>query len=238
MTLVRTSRPRLRRRSAEQARGASRRGGRPAVGRTARRRLGPRTSRTSPGGCGSRAGRWCSGAASLPGPGSTTSRSSVDEERRGVLTLERLLELVVDSDREVGLAIETKHPTRYAGLVEERRSSCSALRPRPPAQRARLADPGHVLLPAVDAPGPCAGTGPADRVPHGAGAAALPRRLAARSGARIAGPSIDIVRQHPRYVERAHRRAAGARLDRRRPRRRRAVPASSGSTRSSPTARG
>ena len=37
-----------------------------------------------------------------------------------MLTLERLLELVADTDRRVELAIETKHPTRWAGQVEER----------------------------------------------------------------------------------------------------------------------
>jgi glycerophosphoryl diester phosphodiesterase len=41
-----------------------------------------------------------------------------DTDRRQVLTLERLLETVMDSERRVELAIETKHPTRYAGLVE------------------------------------------------------------------------------------------------------------------------
>ena len=35
-----------------------------------------------------------------------------------VLTLRRLLTTVIDCGRPVGLAIETKHPTRYAGLVE------------------------------------------------------------------------------------------------------------------------
>jgi glycerophosphoryl diester phosphodiesterase len=37
----------------------------------------------------------------------------------GVLTLEMLLGLVRDSGREVRLLIETKHPTRYGGLVEK-----------------------------------------------------------------------------------------------------------------------
>ena len=37
-----------------------------------------------------------------------------------VLTLRKLLETVADYDRRVELAIETKHPTRYAGLVERR----------------------------------------------------------------------------------------------------------------------
>ena len=44
----------------------------------------------------------------------------LDEDRRKVLTLRRLLETVADYDRPVDLAIETKHPTRYAGLVERR----------------------------------------------------------------------------------------------------------------------
>jgi glycerophosphoryl diester phosphodiesterase len=39
---------------------------------------------------------------------------------RKVLTLRRLLETVRDYDRRVELAIETKHPTRYAGLVERK----------------------------------------------------------------------------------------------------------------------
>lgn len=43
-----------------------------------------------------------------------------DPERTSVLTLERLLELVSDAGRPVQLAIETKHPTRWAGQVEER----------------------------------------------------------------------------------------------------------------------
>ena len=37
-----------------------------------------------------------------------------------MLTLRRLLETVADYPRRVELAIETKHPTRYAGLVERR----------------------------------------------------------------------------------------------------------------------
>ena len=37
-----------------------------------------------------------------------------------MLTLRKLLETVADYDRRVELAIETKHPTRYAGLVERR----------------------------------------------------------------------------------------------------------------------
>ena len=50
------------------------------------------------------------------------SEVDVDPERRGVLTLERLVQLARDSTtpsgRRVQLHIETKHPTRYGGLVE------------------------------------------------------------------------------------------------------------------------
>jgi glycerophosphoryl diester phosphodiesterase len=42
----------------------------------------------------------------------------VDPERDMLLTLRRLIETVSNCGREVGLAIETKHPTRYAGQLE------------------------------------------------------------------------------------------------------------------------
>lgn len=43
-----------------------------------------------------------------------------DESLDQVLTLRRLLETVADYERRVEVAVETKHPTRYAGLVEKR----------------------------------------------------------------------------------------------------------------------
>jgi len=43
-----------------------------------------------------------------------------DPELAKVLTMRRLLEAAVDYPGPVELAIETKHPTRYAGLVERR----------------------------------------------------------------------------------------------------------------------
>ena len=42
----------------------------------------------------------------------------VDHERDKLLTLRRLIDVVMSCGREVGLVIETKHPTRYAGQVE------------------------------------------------------------------------------------------------------------------------
>ena len=44
----------------------------------------------------------------------------LDPELSKVLTMRRLLETAADYPRRVELAIETKHPTRYAGLVERR----------------------------------------------------------------------------------------------------------------------
>jgi glycerophosphoryl diester phosphodiesterase len=41
-----------------------------------------------------------------------------DSPAGGPLTLERLFELAADAGRPVGLAVETKHPVRYAGEVE------------------------------------------------------------------------------------------------------------------------
>ena len=43
-----------------------------------------------------------------------------DPDAGKVLTLRKLLETVADYDRRVELAVETKHPTRYGGLVERR----------------------------------------------------------------------------------------------------------------------
>ena len=42
-----------------------------------------------------------------------------DRERDMLLTLRHLVDAVLSCGREVGLAIETKHPTRYGGLVEK-----------------------------------------------------------------------------------------------------------------------
>ncbi len=43
-----------------------------------------------------------------------------EQEHGRVLTLRALLETVAGLDRRVEIAVETKHPTRYGGLVEKR----------------------------------------------------------------------------------------------------------------------
>jgi glycerophosphoryl diester phosphodiesterase len=60
--------------------------------------------------------------ASWKNPWSELDDEAPDRDTRldGVLTLRKLLETVADYDRRVEVAIETKHPTRYGGLVERR----------------------------------------------------------------------------------------------------------------------
>jgi glycerophosphoryl diester phosphodiesterase len=50
--------------------------------------------------------------------GADVEMPEVDRERDMLLTLPHLIDTVLNCGREVGLAIETKHPTRYAGQVE------------------------------------------------------------------------------------------------------------------------
>ena len=134
----------------------------------------------------------------------------IDEDRSRVLTLERLLELVVDSEREIGLAIETKHPTRYGALVEE--STVALLKrfglARPRSEhdsRIRVMSFSQLSMRRVRALAPGLPTVfLMDRVPLRFRDGSLP------FGSAIAGPSIEIVRAHPRYVERVHR--AGQRM--------------------------
>lgn len=129
-----------------------------------------------------------------------------DWDRRSVLTLARLFELVTSSPRPVELAIETKHPTRYAGLVERSLTELLAhygllgtTSTPPPVRVMSFSAVGlrrvHALAPAVPTVLLLARLAPRYRL------GALPPRV------RIAGPSISVVRRAPHYVDRAH--AAG-----------------------------
>lgn len=128
-----------------------------------------------------------------------------DPEETSVLTLERLLELVADAGRRVELAIETKHPTRWAGQVEER---LMALLKRFGLDAPASAEESPVRVMSFSA-----------RSLHRVRAASptlptvylmqfvSPRLRDGRlpTGVRIAGPSIRIVRNHPGYVQRLKR---------------------------------
>ncbi|MEU9069169.1 glycerophosphodiester phosphodiesterase [Streptomyces sp. NPDC048306] len=125
-----------------------------------------------------------------------------DREETSVLTLERLLQLVADAGRRVELAIETKHPTRWAGQVEER---LLLLLKRFGLDAPASAEESPVRVMSFSA-----------RSLHRVRAASptlptvylmqfvSPRLRDGRlpAGVRIAGPSMRIVRNHPAYIER------------------------------------
>ena len=132
----------------------------------------------------------------------------VPGELTSVLTLERLLELVSEvraAGRPVQLAIETKHPTRWAGQVEDR--------------LLHLLKRFGLDVPPADGPSPVRVMSFSARSLHRIQAAApalptvflmqfvSPRLRDGRlpAGARIAGPGMRIVRSHPSYIERLHR---------------------------------
>jgi glycerophosphoryl diester phosphodiesterase len=127
-----------------------------------------------------------------------------------VLTLPQLLELIVDASRPVQLYVETKHPNRYAGLVEQ--ELVAALR------RFGLADPPDPASSLVTL---------MSFAPMGVRrmrllAPALPKVLLLNQvpkirrdgslppGVGIAGPGIHVLRAHPEYARRVHE--AGHRL--------------------------
>ncbi|MDX3569109.1 glycerophosphodiester phosphodiesterase [Streptomyces sp. ID05-47C] len=125
-----------------------------------------------------------------------------DRDATSVLTLERLLELVADAGRRVELAIETKHPTRWAGQVEER-LLVLLKRYGLDAPVTGEASPVRVMsfsarsLHRVRAASP---TLPTVYLMQFVSPRLRDGRLPA--GVRIAGPSMRIVRSHPAYVER------------------------------------
>jgi glycerophosphoryl diester phosphodiesterase len=131
-----------------------------------------------------------------------------DRDRSQILTLRSLLQMVADSGRRVEVAIETKHPTRYAGLVERRLVSlldefgwAGAAGGQPSPVRVMSFSPISLRRLRQLAPG-LPRVMLFDRVPLRYRDGSLP------PGVRIAGPSIEIVQAHPGYVARAHSRGA------------------------------
>ena len=131
-----------------------------------------------------------------------------DPERRSVLTLERLLQLALDrrgpTGRPVELHIETKHPTRYGGLVE--RSLVELLdRYGLAAPLSRSVSPVTVMsyaatsLRRVHAMAPLLPTVfLMDRVPVRYRDGRLPAQV------RSAGVALRVLKKYPGYVERVH----------------------------------
>ncbi len=125
-----------------------------------------------------------------------------DRDHGRLLTLRRLLSVVADSGRPVEVAIETKHPTRYAGQVEQELVDVldyfGWARPQPgkrsrarvmsfsvrALQRVRTMAPGLPLVLLMERP--------SRRFPNGR----LPREVT------TVGVSVDVLRDDPWYVER------------------------------------
>lgn len=139
----------------------------------------------------------------------------VDDFGGGVLTLEILLGLVRDASRPVRILVETKHPTRYQGLVEKElvdmlaRFGWAGTPPSVPSVRhpADLANRAIVMSFAPSALRRVKLLAPAiptvllfDRMLPGLREGLLPR------GVPIAGPSLRVLRADPLYVQRAHER--------------------------------
>jgi glycerophosphoryl diester phosphodiesterase len=134
------------------------------------------------------------------------SWEEADHEGSRVLTLERLIQLVGDHDRRVELHIETKHPTRYGGLVEKalvdlldryglarpaaREDSAVTVMSFASLSLRRV----HLMAPTLPT------VILMDRVPVRYRDGSLPPRVD------VAGPSLEILKAHPRYVERVHDR--------------------------------
>ncbi len=136
----------------------------------------------------------------------TVAHAAEPPPATSVLTLEQLLGIVLDAPRPVRMLVETKHPTRYAGLVEQqlvrvlrrfgldnppdRAGSPVTVMSFAPigVRRIRLLAPA---LPTVLLMG---------RVPPIRRDGSLP------TGVGVAGPGIHVIRAHPSYVERVHAR--------------------------------
>ena len=125
-----------------------------------------------------------------------------DETLDRVLTLRKLLETVADYERRVEVAIETKHPTRYGGLVERR--VVETLRdfggdepsdggPSP----VRVMSFSHTALQRVQRLAPAV---PVVQLIDKAGFWPLLRRVVGRDW--LLGPGIELLAEHPRLARR------------------------------------
>ena len=142
-----------------------------------------------------------------PDPLLSANWEAPDLDRTSVLTLDRLLEMVSDVDRPVRLAIETKHPTRYAGLVE---TTLVETLGRYDLARGEGSGSKHQVQVMSFAP---TGLRRIRTLAPDLPTVHLMKRLPLlhRDGsislsATIAGPSVEAVKAFPAYVERAHAR--------------------------------
>ena len=132
-----------------------------------------------------------------------------------VLTLEMLLGLVADSGRAIRVLIETKHPTRYGGLVEKTLVEQLerfgwAGNPGPPATLRHRTDPASRVL--VMSFAPTAIRRIRLLAPDLPTVLLMDRLLPVRregvlpAGVTIAGPGLHLLKADPDFVARAHHR--------------------------------
>jgi glycerophosphoryl diester phosphodiesterase len=137
-------------------------------------------------------------------PAASSAAEGPDWDRSSVLTLDRLLDVLRGRGRPVDLAIETKHPTRYAGLVEltlvELLTRHGLVAPDP-------SGPVNVRVMSFAASSLRRLRSLAPTLPT----VYLMNRLALRhrdgvlpAGAYAAGPSLRALKANPTYVERVH----------------------------------
>jgi glycerophosphoryl diester phosphodiesterase len=124
-----------------------------------------------------------------------------DEELDRVLTLRKLLETVADYERPVEVAIETKHPTRYGGLVEKRLvEMLHDFGWDQPGSPVRVMSFSFTALQRVEKMAP--GVRLVQLVEHTASWTML-RRVIGKDW--VVGPGIDELREHPRFAQRIAR---------------------------------
>ncbi len=145
-------------------------------------------------------GRWHD---EMPDSADGLVRGARREGDHGVLTLEALLGLVKDHRRPVRLFVETKHPVRYAGLVEAKLVALLA-RHGMAEPEDKATSPVVMMSFASSAVRRMRAAAPKlptvllfERLRRGRRAGALP------PWADIAGPGIELLRADPDYVARA-----------------------------------
>jgi glycerophosphoryl diester phosphodiesterase len=137
------------------------------------------------------------------------------EHGGGVLTLEMLLGFVHDAAQPVRLLIETKHPTRYGGLVEKElvdilgRFGWAGEPPSTPSLRIPANTDNRVVVMSF---APIALRRVKLQAPEIPTVLLFERLLPVRregglpTGVPIAGPGLHVLRAEPEYVARAHAR--------------------------------
>ena len=134
-------------------------------------------------------------------PWSDLDDEAPDVTDSGVLTLARLLDVVQAEERPIELAIETKHPTRYARLVELRLVDLLASHglTNPPDDRVRVMSFARVSLRRMQELAPAVPTVLlVNRLTNRVRTGSLP------SGVGTLGAEIHVLRRDPGLVSRFH----------------------------------